>query len=94
MDTSTQFLYSLDNLSLFSASILSSIVAIIIGVILIIIWKFLFSYISWSFLLLKDRRVIEEKKQVLGELILMKEIQTELEKEIEQAALKATFQNG
>lgn len=51
-------------------------------------------YVSWIFLVFQDRKVIEEKKQVLSDLILMKEIQTELEKEIEQAALKATFQNG
>ncbi len=54
----------------------------------------MFSYVSGFFLILRDKQIINEKKQVLGDLILMKEIQTELEKEIEQAALKATFQNG
>lgn len=34
---------------------------------------------------------LARKKKTLGDLILMKDIQTELEKEIEQAVLKAAF---
>jgi hypothetical protein len=37
---------------------------------------------------------LETKKRVLSDLILMKDIQTEMEHEIEQASLRATFQNG
>ena len=39
-----------------------------------------------------DNRDLKRKKETLSDLILMKDIQTELEKEIEQAMLKATFQ--
>ena len=44
------------------------------------------------FLLHEDAIALKKKKNTLGDLILMKDIQTELEKEIEQAMLKATFQ--
>lgn len=36
-------------------------------------------------------QTLAKKKKTLGDLILMKDIQTELEKEIEQAILKAAF---
>ena len=36
-------------------------------------------------------QALAKKKKTLTELILMKDIQTELEKEIEQAILKAAF---
>jgi hypothetical protein len=36
-------------------------------------------------------RALAHKKKVLWDLILMKDIQTDLEKEIEQAILKAAF---
>jgi hypothetical protein len=39
-----------------------------------------------------DSEELRKKKETLTDLILMKDIQTELEKEIEQAMLKATFQ--
>jgi hypothetical protein len=39
-----------------------------------------------------DMRDLKKKKETLSDLILMKDIQTELEKEIEKAMLKATFQ--
>lgn len=92
MNPTTQFLYTLDNLSEYSISFLQVGVALIIGVIAMIFLRFSFQYISGALLVRKDYKVIEEKKHVLGDLILMKEIQTELEKEIEQASLKATFQ--
>lgn len=47
--------------------------------------------IIWIF---ADKREIIRRKRVLSDLILMKDIQTELEKEIEQATLKAAFQDG
>jgi UV DNA damage repair endonuclease len=43
-------------------------------------------YIGWGI-----EREITHKKKTLANLILMKDIQTELEKEIEQAILKAAF---
>jgi hypothetical protein len=36
---------------------------------------------------------MESKKHVLSDLILMKDIQSEMEKDIEGASLRATFQN-
>ncbi len=50
---------------------------------------FLYSY--GAHLVKRDIAQIEAKKRTLSDLILMKDIQTELEKEIEQAMLKATF---
>lgn len=45
-----------------------------------------------ALLIRTEQKNIEKKKHILGDLILMKDIQTEMEKEIEQAMLKATFQ--
>jgi hypothetical protein len=53
-------------------------------------WIFLQSY--GYVLVKKDENDLAKKKNTLSDLILMKDIQTELEKEIEQAMLKATFQ--
>ena len=61
-----------------------------IGLILLFRWIFLYSY-GWS-LVSRDAFDLKKKKETLTDLILMKDIQTELEKEIEQAMLKATFQ--
>lgn len=41
----------------------------------------------------EERMLFNKKKRLLDDLILMKDIQTELEKEIEQAILKAAFQS-
>jgi hypothetical protein len=50
-------------------------------------------YYSYGYVLVwKDAKEMKQKKETLSDLILMKDIQTELEKEIEQAMLKATFQ--
>jgi len=43
-------------------------------------------------MLWREKRMLENKKNILTDLILMKDIQSEMEKEIEQATLKATFQ--
>lgn len=53
-------------------------------------WIFLYTY-GWS-IVHHDSLELQKKKETLTDLILMKDIQTELEKEIEQAMLKATFQ--
>ncbi len=49
-------------------------------------------YVMGALLIRTEQKNIEKKKHILGDLILMKDIQTEMEKEIEQAMLKATFQ--
>lgn len=92
MNPTTQFLYTLDNLSEYSISFLQVGIVLVAGMIAMFFLRFSLHYVSGALLVRRDRKVIEEKKQVLGDLILMKEIQTELEKEIEQASLKATFQ--
>ena len=43
-------------------------------------------------ILWREKRTLQNKKNILTDLILMKDIQSEMEKEIEQATLKATFQ--
>lgn len=55
--------------------------------------RFLFLAVSGFFLILKERKMLETRKKTLSDLVLMKDIQTELEKEIEQATLQAAFQN-
>ncbi len=54
--------------------------------------RMLFLYGYGFFLIKEDASKLAERKKTLWDLILMKDIQTELEKEIEQAMLKATFQ--
>lgn len=39
----------------------------------------------------QNKMALSKKKKTLNDLILMKDIQSELEKEIEQAILKAAF---
>lgn len=70
----------------------------IIFVVVIILWIALMvaSYYIILFWSLKNleytaAQLLAKKKKTLTELILMKDIQTELEKEIEQAILKAAF---
>jgi hypothetical protein len=57
-----------------------------------IIARYVLYFLSGYLLLRREAIAIAKKKNVLGDLILMKDIQTELEHEIEQATLKATFQ--
>lgn len=91
MNTSTQFLYNLSHLTEYSTSFLQVMIFLIMGVVWLLFLHFFFHYVAGIFLIHRDKSAIEEKKQVLNDLILMKDIQTELEREIEQAALKATF---
>lgn len=54
--------------------------------------RFLFLAVSGFFLILKERKMLETRKKTLSDLVLMKDIQTELEKEIEEATLQVAFQ--
>ncbi len=87
-----KFSYILENLSLTSISTIETIIGIIVASMLVIgmRWVFLYSY-GWK-LVSQDAYDLRKKRETLWNLILMKDIQTELEKEIEQAMLKATFQ--
>jgi phosphotransferase system glucose/maltose/N-acetylglucosamine-specific IIC component len=89
---STQFLYFLENLDIYSPTLPHVITAVLIGILFMIVFRFFFEYLAGFFMLRDDRKNIENKKNTLSDLILMKDIQTELEQEIEQATLKATFQ--
>ena len=87
------FPYNPENLLLAHPSLESSLlwIAILAGIYIVVRWTlFLLTSIA---LIFADRRQLARKKQMLGDLIIMKDIQTELEKEIEQATLKAAFQN-
>lgn len=89
----TQFQYDYSNLDLYQFQDDWVLVAISLvwGVVLMVLlclmirWMMI-RYIGWEI----DRE-ITHKKKTLANLILMKDIQTELEKEIEQAILKAAF---
>lgn len=87
-----KFTYLIENLSLASPSIVEMIIGIILWIILIIFVRLLFLYGYGYKLVAIDMRDLKKKKETLSDLILMKDIQTELEKEIEKAMLKATFQ--
>lgn len=87
-----KFPYILDNLMLHSPWLLEGILWCVFAIICVIVfrWIFLYSY-GWK-VVRHDAQELRKKKETLTDLILMKDIQTELEKEIEQAMLKATFQ--
>lgn len=71
------------------------IVIAIAGLFLVatLVARFVFLAVSGFFLILKEKKMLETRKKTLSDLVLMKDIQTELEKEIEQATLQAAFQN-
>jgi sensor histidine kinase YesM len=93
MNPTNQFQYAYENLSLyvFAWDWLMFLVILVIGILIMV-----GSYyaIFQSELQIKSRKIkqaLEKKKRILWDLIVMKDIQTELEKEIEQAILKAAF---
>jgi hypothetical protein len=86
-----KFNYLLENLNT-SPQIIEMIFGLIIGVVCIILVRFIFLYSYGYKIVLREAYELKKKKETLSDLILMKDIQTELEKEIEQAMLKATFQ--
>ncbi len=91
MNLETQFPYILDNLSSHPGFIFA-IVGCFIGSLLCILLRLSMIYTLGFFIIRTEQKNLERKKHILGDLILMKDIQTEMEKEIEQAMLKATFQ--
>jgi len=54
--------------------------------------KIILTYIAGAITLYREKSEERKKQNTLNDLILMKDVQTELDKEIEQATLKATFQ--
>ncbi len=92
MNISTEFLYTISNLYLYHVGSVGVAIAIIIVCILfVVVCHFAFVFTYGDLLLRKEAQLLEHKKSVLQELILMKDIQTEIEKEIEKAMLNQTF---
>ncbi len=89
---SVQFLYIIDNLYLYSPDIIHSVIALILGIALTFTLSYVYLYSIGYALILAEKKRLQKKKDILWDLILMKDIQSEMEKEIEQATLKATFQ--
>lgn len=93
MDFTGVFTYNADYLIIGTQNIILSLSIIVIFVIVLIALRMLFLGAAGWLLLRQDRKQHENRKKILSDLVLMKDIQTELEKEIEQATLKAAFQN-
>ncbi len=91
-ELTTQFLYNYINLSLYTPSLTDTLIALIAAFVLIFVLRWALLSLFGFFLVRYDLKLIASKKNVLADLILMKDIQTEMEREIEQASLKATFQ--
>ena len=92
MTLSVQFLYDINNIGLYTPNLPHTAIAIAAGCIFLVSMRYIFLYHIGIILLWKESRSIAAKKRTLGDLILMKDIQNEMEKELEQASLRATFQ--
>lgn len=92
MNLTIKFLYDMNNLALYDAEIFHVLIAIIVSIVFLIAARYFFLYHIGAFVVWREKRAIAAKKHILGDLILMKDIQSELEKDIEKASLRATFQ--
>jgi hypothetical protein len=93
MTLTTQFIYNMGNITLYKPDMVHVAIALIVGAVLLVLLRYVLMYHAGFFIVWHESRVIASKKHILGDLILMKDIQTEMEKDLEQASLKATFQN-
>lgn len=93
MDATNQFQYIYENIALyqFQSDWLMLIIALVLGILLIVASYYAILFTSLKNILYVNEQTLAKKKKTLNELILMKDIQSELEKEIEQAILKAAF---
>ncbi len=93
METINQFSYIYTNLSLyqFQSDWITFAITLISGIVLMGICYIVIRIAALYNIVYHTDRALAHKKKTLGDLILMKDIQTELEKEIEQAILKAAF---
>lgn len=87
------FTYNTDNLLFEPHSLLISIIAIFGFIALLFLARQFLLGIVGLYWLSEDKKMIANRKKMLADLVIMKDIQTELEKEIEQATLKAAFQS-
>ena len=74
-------------------NLITAIIAVVLSIIFVLIARYFLLACVGFFLLYQDRKKFTNRKKTLSDLVLMKDIQTELEKEIEQATLKAAFLN-
>ena len=93
MDFTGVFSYNNDYLITQPQNIAIFAVVTIVFVVLVVVMRYTFLGFAGLYLLREEKKVLENRKKTLSDLILMKDIQTELEKEIEQATLKAAFQS-
>lgn len=93
MDFTGVFTYNNANLAVAPQSAAIVFAVAIFFLVVTLILRFALLAFNGFLLLLKEKKMFETKKRTLNDLVLMKDIQTELEKEIEQATLKAAFQN-
>lgn len=93
MEVISQFSYIYSNLSLyqFQANWIFWGFILILGMVLMAFTYYASRLLSLYAIIYHSERALARKKKTLWDLILMKDIQTELEKEIEQAILKAAF---
>lgn len=93
MENTNQFQYIYENISLyqFQSDWVILIATVIFGGIIMVSSYYAILAASLKSMAYIADQVLANKKKTLSELILMKDIQTELEKEIEQAILKAAF---
>ncbi len=90
--TISRFPYILDNIDITTPWFLEIGVGSILALLLFVVCRYAFLYMYGLTLFLEEKHKFENKKHILWDLILMKDIQTELESEIEKAMLKSTFQ--
>lgn len=91
MNPAIDFIYNLSNVTLFQPSLTIGIVGVILTILVAILVYFVYLYGYGAVIIYEEERLHEHKKSVLQELIVMKDIQTEIEKEIERAMLNETF---
>lgn len=88
----SRFPYIIENLSLYIPDIIGILIGTILFLIFAICIRYIFLYGEAIKILWIEKKQFEKKKHILSDLILMKDIQTELESEIEKAMLKSSFQ--
>ncbi|MBC7503622.1 hypothetical protein H7169_01510 [Candidatus Gracilibacteria bacterium] len=95
MESVNQFHYIYENIAIyqFRSDWIIFLSIVIFGIITMALLYYINRYFSLQVAIYHADSLLAKKKKTLGDLILMKDIQTELEKEIEQAILKAAFHN-
>ena len=93
MDYTGVFTYNLANIQYTPENMITALILAVIFAVIVIVLRYVALFAVGAYWLRDDEKKIIERKKILGDLILMKDIQTELEKEIEQATLQAAFQN-